>query len=80
MPILYALLVFCSALVIDLSNARYIQSVNDKHAHRAAAWSLIMYTMGALGFVCLIHISLWLMIPEALGFYVGTMLALKGGK
>ncbi len=77
MPWLLAIVVFVSAMVIDYAEARYIRAVHASLAHRAAIWSLIMYGVGALGFVAVINVSLWLMIPEGLGFYCGTLLALK---
>lgn len=77
MPILIAILVFFSAFAIDFAETRYITAVSAKDPHRAAAWSLVMYTMGALGWVAIIKGSLWLMIPEALGFYCGTRYALR---
>lgn len=77
MPILIALLVFASAFVIDFSETRYVTAVQCKDANRAAVWSLVMYTMGAAGFIAVINVSLWLMIPEALGFYCGTRYALR---
>lgn len=77
MPILIAVLVFFSAFVIDFAETRYITAVGERDAHRAAVWSLVMYSMGALGFVAVINLSLWLMVPEGLGFYCGTRVALR---
>ena len=77
MPILLSLLVFVSAMVIDYAEAHYVRSVQAGSAHRAAVWSLVMYAVGALGFVAVINVSLWLMVPEGLGFYCGTRLALR---
>lgn len=77
MPILIALLVFASAFVIDFAETRYVTAVGDRDAHRAALWSICMYTMGAVGWVAIVHVSLYLMIPEALGFYCGTRYALR---
>lgn len=77
MPILLSLVVFVSAMVIDYAEACYIRAVHRSDAHHAAIWSLVMYGVGALGFVAVIDVSLWLMIPEGLGFYVGTLLAVQ---
>jgi len=77
MPILLAILVFASAFVIDFAETRYVTAVNAKDAHRAALWSIAMYTAGAAGWVAIVHVSLWLMVPEALGFYCGTRYALR---
>lgn len=72
-----ALLVFVSAVVIDYAEARYVTAVQRGQAHAAAVYSLAMYAVGALGFVAVVDCSLWLMVPEGLGFYVGTRLALR---
>lgn len=77
MSAILTVLVFLSAAVIDYAEARYVCAVNLADAHAAALWSLIMYAVGALGFVAVINVSLWLMIPEGLGFYCGTRFALR---
>lgn len=77
MSAILTVLVFFSAAVIDYAEARYVCAVNAVDAHAAALWSLIMYAVGALGFVAVINVSLWLMIPEGLGFYCGTRFALR---
>jgi uncharacterized membrane protein len=75
--ILLALGVFVSAMAIDFAEARYVRAVNRENAHAAALWSLAMWGLGALGFVAVINVSLYLMLPEGIGFYVGTRLALR---
>lgn len=79
MTALLAVLAFVSAMVIDYAEARYVWAVNHGWRHRAAVWSLVMYSMGCLGFVLVLNESLWLMIPEGLGFYAGTLLAMRPG-
>src|SRR4029077_15362635 len=74
---LLAIAVFASAMVIDFAEARYVLAVEERNAHRAAAWSLVMWALGCFGFVAVLDCSLWLMIPEGLGFYCGTRLALR---
>jgi uncharacterized membrane protein len=75
--ILLCALVFVSAMIIDFAETRYVCAVTRRDAHAAALWSLTMYAIGALGFVAVINVSLWLMVPEALGFYCGTRIALS---
>lgn len=77
MMALLAIAVFISAMVIDFAEARYVLAVEARDAHRAAAWSLMMWALGCLGFVAVLDCSLWLMVPEGLGFYCGTRLALR---
>jgi len=74
---LLAVLVFLSAAMIDFASARYVRAVGDGAAHRAARWSIAMWALGCLGFVAMIRISLWLMLPEGAGFYVGTVVAVR---
>lgn len=75
---LLTLAVFVSAMAIDYAEARYVLAVERRDARDAAMWSVAMYTLGCLGFVAVLEVSLYLMIPEALGFYCGTRLALRG--
>lgn len=74
---LLAIAVFVSAMVIDFAEARYVLAVERGAARDAAMWSVVMYAIGCLGFVAVINVSLYLMIPEGLGFYCGTRLALR---
>jgi uncharacterized membrane protein len=74
---LLAIAVFVSAMVIDFAEARYVIAVELGAANHAALWSITMYAVGCLGFIAVLQYSLWLMLPEGLGFYVGTRLALR---
>lgn len=74
---LLAIAVFVSAMVIDYAEARYVMSVERGAAREAALWSVVMYSVGCLGFIAVLDVSLWLMIPEGAGFYCGTRLALR---
>ncbi len=74
---LLSLLTFISALAVDFAEARYILAIGDGCAHLAARWSLAIWALGCLGFVAVVNYSLWLMLPEGLGFYLGTILAVQ---
>lgn len=74
---LLVIAVFLSAMVIDFAEARYVLAVERRQARDAAMWSVVMYAMGCLGFVAVLNVSLWLMLPEGIGFYCGTRLALR---
>jgi uncharacterized membrane protein len=76
MMALLVIAVFVSAVVIDYAETRYVLAVERGRAEAAAMWSVLMYAVGCLGFVAVLDCSLWLMIPEALGFYCGTRIAL----
>lgn len=77
MYLLLAFAVFVSTVAIDFAHARYTQAVAEFRAHRAGLWSLASFGAAALAFVLVVDVSLWLMIPEGLGYYVGTRLALR---
>jgi len=76
MTTIIALLVFASAVLIDFAEARYVRAVQRGDSHRAALWSMAMYAGGCVGFIAALDVSLAMMIPECLGLYAGTRLAM----
>jgi hypothetical protein len=74
---LLVLVVFMSAAAIDYVEAYYVRAVADGAAERAAALSLAMYGGSLVGWVVIIKVSLWLLIPEGAGFFVGTYIAVR---
>jgi uncharacterized membrane protein len=74
---LLAIAVFVSAMIIDFAEARYVIAVELGAANVAAWWSITMYAIGCFGFIAVLQYSLWLMVPEGLGLYCGTRLALR---
>src|SRR5579871_2847535 len=77
MTAIFAVLAFLAAAVLDMAHTVYIRAVERGHAHTAAWWSVVMYAIGCAGFYLCVGRSWWFMIPEALGYYVGTWLAMK---
>jgi hypothetical protein len=77
MSALIAVLVFFAAAVIDYAETRYVRAVHDRDRVSAATWSLVMWALGCLGFVAVVDVSLWYMLPEGLGFFAGTWLAMR---
>lgn len=69
--------VFISAALIDFADCRCMLAVTERRANAAALWSIFEYAIGAFGFLVIVQVSLWLMIPEGLGLFVGTQLALR---
>lgn len=69
-------LVFLAAVALDYADVRHKQAVQNVARWRAAFWSVLMYTIGALGFLSVVEVSYWLMIPECIGLLVGTLIAL----
>lgn len=76
---LLALLVFVGAVVLDYASVAYQKSVASRRAHRAALWSCLMCGISALGVLSIVQVSPLLMIPEFLGLYLGTLLAVGRG-
>lgn len=77
MTALFCVLAFVAAAVIDLAHTAYIRSVERGAAHRAACWSVVMYAVGCAGFYLCVGVTWAYMIPEALGYYAGTWLAMN---
>ena len=76
MMALLVVVVFVSAAFLDFASVRYQQAVDRCLRHRAALWGVAMYGVSTIGFLSVVDVSWWLMIPECLGFWVGTMLAI----
>lgn len=71
--------VFVSAMVIDFADCHCTLAITERRANQAALWSIFQYAVGAFGFLAIVQVSMWLMIPEGLGLFVGTRLALRKG-
>lgn len=74
---LLAVAVFTMSATIDYCDCRCTIAVVARKPNAAAFWSIAQYVLGAAGFVMVIKVSLWLMVPEGLGLFVGTRLALR---
>lgn len=76
-----ALLTFAAAALGDFVETRYVQAstsgATPKHAHHAARLSVSLYAVGFLGWVITVKVSLWYSVPEVLGLYVGTYVAMR---
>lgn len=70
--------VFVAAFAYDFLNTRYIAAVSDRHPHKAACYSVVLWAIGASALLSVFKVSLWLLIPEAIGLYLGTLCALGG--
>ncbi len=68
---------FVAAFALDAIEAYYVKSVNDEHPHRAAFYSIAMYAIGCVGFFSVLSFSWWLMIPEVMGLYCGSVFAIR---
>lgn len=72
-----ALLVLAAATALDYAYVRYQQAVASRAAARAGAWSVGVYLVGAVGFLSVVQGSVWYMVPECMGLYLGTVLAVR---
>lgn len=77
MMALLGIAVFVAAMVLDFAETRYVLAVERKAGRDAAAWSVLMWAISCFGFVAVLNVSLWLLVPEGLGLYCGTRLALR---
>lgn len=69
--------VFMTAVVLDYADSANTRAVTDGRAHAAARWSIVMYGCGLLGLYVLTQVSWWLAIPEVLGLYAGSWIAVS---
>ncbi len=74
---LLAVAVFAMSAAIDYCDCRCTLAVTAREPNAAALWSILQYVLGAAGFIMVVKVSLWLMVPECLGLLVGTRLALR---
>ncbi len=68
---------FFAAFALDAIEAYYVRSVGDTRPHRAALYSVAMYVIGCVGFFSVLSYSWWLMLPELVGLYCGSVYAVR---
>lgn len=64
--------VFLAALAYDFANTQFLRAAALARPTAAATWSVITYAIGLIGLLGVLRYSTWLVIPEAMGLYVGT--------
>lgn len=72
-----ALLVFLGAACGDYVEAYYTRAVADRDPRRAGLMSCAMYAVSLVGFLAVVKLSLWLVIPELFGVGLGAWFAVK---
>jgi uncharacterized protein HemY len=70
-----ALLVLFAAAAGDYVESYYVRAVADRQPGRAGAMSCAMYLMSLIGFVAVVRLSLWLVVPELFGVGLGSWFA-----
>ncbi len=80
MEILLALAVFFIAAGLDYAYARWFEAIKASRRWPAATWAVVV---GGIGFILgytVYNLSPWYAIPELVGFFVGTALAVGSKK
>lgn len=79
-----ALLAFVLAASSDWLETRYVRAVHEwesGHAatarERAARSSVALWLVNVLALVTVVEVGWWVLVPEGIGLYVGTKLALR---
>jgi uncharacterized membrane protein len=80
MSVWLAVIVLLAATALDYAYVRYQDAVARRHSHAAGMWSVTVYLVGAVGFLSVIEGSMWYMVPECLGLYLGTTFAMRGSR
>lgn len=74
MKLLVALGVFLSAIALDFASARYNLAFREDRPELAARWSVIMCLLSAVALYAFVDVSVWMIVPEVAGVYLGTRL------
>ena len=77
---LLCLLVLVSATLIDFAHARCVVAIAQRAPYRAAFWSLLQWAGATVGFIVAVKVTFWVLPFEALGLYLGTVIAVATSK
>jgi hypothetical protein len=77
---LLCFLVLVSATLIDFAHARCVVAIAERAPYRAALWSLLQWAGATVGFIVAVKVTFWVLPFEALGLYVGTVVAVATSK
>lgn len=77
---LLCLLVLISATLIDFAHARCVVAIAQRAPYRAAVWSLLQWAGATVGFIVAVKVTFWVLPFEALGLYIGTVVAVATSK
>lgn len=70
------ILVFLVTLLYDVIFAKYTQSAASSKALSASIYSVLLIIGGSLTVYLMVR-DVWLLIPECLGAFIGTYIAVK---
>lgn len=74
MSVLLAILVFFTMAGVDFCHAKYVRAMLAGKALPAAFWSVGQWMAASVGFVIAVKVSMWYLIFEAMGLFVGSLL------
>jgi hypothetical protein len=77
--LIQSIIVFFGVAIVDFFWTRYFQATAEKKATQAGIFSSCIILFGAITTRAYVHDG-WLIIPAALGAYVGTFLTVKHHK
>lgn len=75
--ILLGILVFGVAAALDFAYTKWIDYLKKRRRWSAASWALICGFIGWILGETVYNHSSWYVIPELVGFFVGTAIAVK---
>ncbi len=86
--VVFSVLAFCLAASSDWLETRYVRAVRawekgvepterEQARERAARSSVAMWVVSVVALVTVVEVGWWVLLPEGLGLYVGTKLALR---
>lgn len=74
---LLALTVFFASALIDYIAVRFHRAREAGQRWHAGNWSVLYGLAAAIAYVAVARTGAWLIVPECLGFWVGTVLAVQ---
>ena len=82
MFILLGILVFVASFAIDYCAVNYMKTAHDdsKPSWIAANWGVLQWTAATIGFVVAVKCTMWFLILEGLGLWLGSYIALESQK
>jgi uncharacterized protein HemY len=78
--LIVAVIVFLAAAAGDFVEAYYTRAVADREPVRAGLMSCLMYAVSLAGFLAVLKLSVWLVIPELFGVGLGAWFAVRRQK
>ncbi len=74
---LLAVVVFALGFVLDYADTMHKVAIEQRAAVRAGAWSGVMYVLGMAGTWSVLDVAGWLVAPGALGYFLGSVYAVR---